>query len=87
MTYFCRSDRYNVYYTQIKGIESWSVTDPGIVFFTDDVKYVTRPFTALNYTLLGVGGAIILTIVLSLCAIIGIRNRDKISSLFTNEDV
>lgn len=53
----------------------------------DDVKYVTRPFTALNYTLLGVGGAIILTIVLSLCAIIGIRNRDKIFSLFTNEDV
>lgn len=53
----------------------------------DDVKYVTRPYTALNYTLLGVGGAIILTIVLSLCAIIGIRNRDKISSLFTNEDV
>lgn len=59
----------------------------GSSFFTDDVKYVTRPFTALNYTLLGVGGAIILTIVLSLCAIIGIRNRDKISSLFTNEDV
>lgn len=53
----------------------------------DDVKYVTRPFTALNYTLLGVGGAIILTIVFSLCAIISIRNRDRIASLFTKEDV
>lgn len=63
------------------------VTDPSFVSFTDDVKYVTRPYTALNYTLLGVGGAIILTIVLSLCAIIGIRNRDRIASLFINEDV
>lgn len=53
----------------------------------NDVKYVTRPYTALNYILLGVGGVIILTMVLSVCAIIGIRNRDRIASLFTNDDV
>ena len=47
------------------------------------LKFVTRPYTALNYALLAVGAAIILVIVGVLCFLILSRNRERIYSLFT----
>ena len=47
------------------------------------LKFVTRPYTALNYALLAIGVAIILVIVGVLCFLILSRNRERIYSLFT----
>ncbi|XP_062597617.1 ovochymase-2-like [Saccostrea cucullata] len=54
---------------------------------TAKVKYVTKPFTTMHYTLLGIGCAIIFVILCVLVFVIFARNREKIASLFENEDV